>query len=58
MADIWNGITIGGAGGAIAGLTVALVHYIHRKIVECIEQRRVYNWLKANTKDEEGKRYR
>ena len=49
---------IGGAGGAIAGLTVSLVHYIHRKTVEFIEKRRVYNWLKENTTNEEGKRYR
>jgi hypothetical protein len=58
MADIWDGIVIGGAGGAIAGLTVSLVHYIHRKAVESIHKRRVYNWLRDNTKDEEGKRYR
>lgn len=58
MADIWNGIIIGGAGGAIAGLTVALVHYVHRKGVECIEKRRVCKWLEANTKDKDGERYR
>ncbi len=58
MADIWDGIVIGGAGGAIAGLTVSLVHYLHRKTIEFIEKRRVYNWLKDNTSNEEGKRYR
>ena len=58
MADIWDGIVIGGAGGAIAGLTVSLVHYIHRKTVEFIEMRRVYNWLKNNTSNEDGKKYR
>ena len=49
---------IGGAGGTIAGLTVALVKYIHTKSVECIEKRRVYNWLKANTSKEDGEQYR
>jgi len=58
MATVWDGIVIGGAGGAIAGLTVSLVHYIHRKTVECTHARRVYNWLRDNTKDEEGDRYR
>jgi hypothetical protein len=58
MTGIWDGIVIGGAGGAIAGLTVAFVYYIHRKAVEGIEKRRVYNWLKTATKDEDGKRYR
>lgn len=58
MADVWDGIVIGGAGGAIAGLTVVFVQYVHRKSVEGIEKRRVYKWLKANTKDEDGHRYR
>lgn len=58
MATVWDGIVIGGAGGAIAGLTVSLVHYIHRKTVECIHGRHVYNWLRDNTKNEEGERYR
>ena len=31
MKDIWQGITIGGAGGAIAGITVWVVQYIHTK---------------------------
>lgn len=58
MSDIWNGIVIGGAGGAIAGLTVSGVHYLHRKTVECIHKRRIYNWLKANTRNEDGQQYR
>src|SRR5882762_6006612 len=58
MAMVWDGIVIGGAGGAFAGLTVSLVHYIYRKAVECIHGRRVYTWLRGNTKDEEGERYR
>jgi hypothetical protein len=58
MATIWDGIIIGGAGGAIAGLTVALTRYIHTKTVECIEKQRVYTWLAANTLNEDGKQYR
>ena len=58
MADFWNGIVIGGAGGAIAGLTVSLVRYIHTKTVEGIPKRRIYNWLKENTSNDNGNEYR
>ncbi len=52
ISTVWDGIIIGGAGGAIAGLTVALTRYIHTKTVECIEKRRVYAWLGANASKE------
>ena len=58
MDSIWEGIIIGGAGGAFAGLTVLLVQYIHLKIVDCSHKRRIYNWLKHNTSDEDGNRFR
>src|SRR5450759_1175428 len=58
MATIWDGIIIGGAGGTIAGVTVALTQYIHTKTVECIEKRRVYAWLVTNTSNEDGNQYR
>lgn len=58
MADIWNGIAIGGAGGAIAGLTVWLVRYLHTKSVECIHKQRVYKWLMENTTSDSGEAYR
>jgi len=58
MADIWSGIIIGGAGGAIAGFTVSLIRYVNIKKVTWMHKRRVYNWLKENTTDEDGKRYR
>jgi hypothetical protein len=58
MNSVWDGILIGGAGGAIAGLTVYFVGYMHTKTVEWIHRRRVYSWLLENTKDEVGKEYR
>jgi hypothetical protein len=58
MADIWDGIIIGGAGGAIAGLTLSVVRYIHTNIAEYFHKRRVYNWLKENTSSEDGMKYR
>jgi hypothetical protein len=58
MADIWDGIIIGGAGGAIAGLTVSLFRYGHTKILEWLHKKRIYNWLKDNTSDKNGNQFR
>ncbi len=58
MASVWDGIIIGAAGGAIAGLTVSFVHYVHTRICEWLHKKRLYNWLKDNTSDEEGKQFR
>ena len=58
MADILDGVAIGGAGGAIAGVTVWVVQYAHTKILESIHKRRVYKWLLENTTDKDGDRYR
>jgi hypothetical protein len=51
---ITEGIIIGAVGGTAAGLAVSFIRYSHRKTVECIEKRRVYSWLRKNTKDENG----
>jgi len=58
MNSIWNRIIIGGAGGAIAGLTVSLVRYFHAKALDEIHKKRVYTWLTENTHNEDGKQYR
>ena len=58
MNDIWNGIIIGGAGGAIAGLTVSLVGCLRSWGSQKIHQRRVYVWLLKRTSNEPGKQYR
>ena len=49
MATIIDGITIGGTGGAIAGITVWLIQYAHDKITQKKDSNRVYNWLLKNT---------
>ena len=49
MPSVIDGIVIGGAGGAIAGITVWLVHYTHDKAVELIHKKRVYGWLLENS---------
>ena len=43
METIVDGIVIGGAGGAIAGITVWLVQYAHDKVTQKIEGNRIYN---------------
>ena len=54
MNSVTEGIIIAAAGGAIAGLTVWLV----RLIVTGIHKGRVYRWLRGNTGDEFGMRFR
>ena len=57
MSTIYDGIAIGGAGGAIAGITVYLVQFIHQFFQEWMEIKRIYAWMKENTSDERGRRY-
>jgi len=58
MATVEDGIVIGAAGGAIAGLTVWLVQYAHDKITQKIERERIYKWLKENTRNDHPKKFR
>lgn len=58
MISILDGIIVGGAGGAIAGITVWLVQYAHTKALERTDKERIYSWLVKNTSDEDGNRYR
>ena len=58
MNRVLEGVVIGGAGGAIAGLTVSLALYVRTKALEGRDKKRVYQWLRDNTKDEDGNRYR
>ncbi len=58
MTTVIDGIVIGGAGGAIAGLTVWLVQYLHDKVTERRDRKRVFNWLKDNTTDVPGNQFR
>ena len=58
MTTVVDGIIIGGAGGAIAGLTVWLIQYVHDKTVQKIECDRIYKWLRENTADDPGEQFR
>lgn len=48
-SSILEGIVVGASGGAIAGLTVYGVQYLHEKVREACEMRRVNAWLKENS---------
>lgn len=48
-SNIWDGIVVGASGGAIAGLTVYVIQYLHEKLRDACETRRVNYWLKENS---------
>ena len=58
MLNFWNGIAIGGAGGAVAGITVWTVQLAHTAVTELTHKRRVIRWLRDNTADEAGNAFR
>ena len=56
--SILDGVVIGGAGGAIGGITVWLTQLAQTKILERRDKGRVYRWLLANTNSEAGEQFR
>jgi hypothetical protein len=46
---IIEGVVIGATGGALAGITVYLIQYLHQKSLDCVESRRIRKWLEDNT---------
>ena len=57
MSTVIDGIVVGGAGGAVAGITVYSAQYLHQKIKDYIDSSAIYRWLSENTKDEQGHRF-
>lgn len=53
-----DGIIIGGAGGAIAGLTVWVTQLGQAWLLERRDRLRVYNWLRDQTADRTRKQFR
>ena len=51
---IWEGIAVGGAGGAVAGFIIWLFQWVREKIVEREHKKRVYNWIYEKTKQPEN----
>lgn len=58
MSEIVNGIVIGGAGGAIAGITVSVIHFSTMKVRELRDRKTVRSWLKENTSEAAGEQFR
>ena len=52
---ILQGIIIGGSGGAIAGITLGLIRYLHIKWSECYQKHKVYSWLKKEVEKNKRK---
>lgn len=57
-ATVLDGIVIGAAGGAIAGLTVWGTQRLREVRLERRDKRGVYEWLLKNTSDDAGKQFR
>jgi hypothetical protein len=55
---IWDGIIIGGAGGAIAGIVVWGIQAFKEFTIKEIHKKRVYNWLKKNIPDKNNNQFR
>jgi hypothetical protein len=58
MPSVLDGVIIGGAGGAIAGITVYLVQFLHEQYLDWKQSKTIHSWLQGNTSDEQGNRYR
>lgn len=52
MSTIVEGIVIGSVGGAFAGLAVYWSQYVHKKVVDSRERKRIRGWLQKNAAKE------
>jgi hypothetical protein len=50
--SVIDGIIIGGAGGAIAGISVYTIQYIHTRYSDIKDSNKVHKWLLDNTESE------
>lgn len=55
---ILEGVVIGAVGGCLAGVSVYAVQYVHNRVRDHRESERLFAWLRDETKDEPGERYR
>ena len=56
--SVWDGIIIGRAGGAIAGITVYVIQFAHQNIVDRRDTKRILAWLMKNSPSDEARKYR
>ncbi len=52
------GIVVGAVGGSLAGLTVWIVDYLHKKVLYWVHCNRAHKWLSLNTKPNHEDDYR
>jgi hypothetical protein len=56
--SILNSIIVGGTGGALAGLTVIFVQYVHGKCLERRDKKRIFDWMHIKiSSDQKGIKY-
>ena len=49
MTNVLEGIIVGAAGGAIAGLTIWVIGHLRERALESSHRKRIYQWLNQNT---------
>jgi len=55
---VWDGIIIGGTGGAIAGVAVWLIDLIKEILTKRFHKKRIYDWLYNETKQKSAQKWR
>lgn len=58
MATVVEGITVGAAGGALAGITVYVLQYIHQIISTALDKKTVHTWMNRNTSTAKSEQFR
>ena len=58
ITTLQEGIIIGGAGGAIAGITILLIQWIREIVSIRSNKRKIYKWLKERSIKEPEKKFR
>jgi len=56
--SLFEGIIIGGSGGALAGISIMIIKRLGKQIGECQDKRRIYHWLIERKKLEPDFKYR
>jgi len=52
--EVWTGVIVGAAGGAVAGLVLWLVGRLNQYEIDWRESRRIYTWLDKVTSTSES----
>lgn len=58
MDSLWDGIIIGGVGGFAASLMFSLSRFLTNQLSNYRDNRKIERWLKNNTTNKEGNKFR